>query len=45
MNVFARYQQRFKSAQDEEMSIQDYLELCKRDKAAALTGRSIFLCA
>lgn len=34
MNVFARYQGRFVAAQEEEMSIQDYLELCKRDAAA-----------
>lgn len=34
MNVFARYQGRFVAAQEEEMSIQDYLELCKRDPAA-----------
>lgn len=34
MNVFARYQGRFAAAQEEEMSIQDYLELCKRDPSA-----------
>ena len=34
MNVFARYQGRFEAAQEEEMSIQDYLELCKRDASA-----------
>ena len=34
MNVFARYQGRFVAAQEEEMSIQDYLELCKHDSAA-----------
>lgn len=34
MNVFARYQERFKAAQDEEMTIQDYLALCKRDPCA-----------
>ena len=34
MNVFARYQGRFVAAQEEEMSLQDYLELCKRDPAA-----------
>ena len=34
MNVFARYQGRFVAAQEEEMSIQDYLELCKRDATA-----------
>ncbi len=34
MNVFARYQERFKASQDEEMSIQDYLDLCKRDATA-----------
>ncbi len=34
MSIFARYQGRFEAAQEEEMSIQDYLELCKRDPSA-----------
>jgi serine protein kinase len=31
MTIFTRYQGRFAAAQEEEMSVQDYLELCKRD--------------
>ena len=34
MSVFTRFQERFIAAQEEEMSIQDYLELCKRDPQA-----------
>ena len=34
MNVFARYQGRFEAAREEEMSVQDYLELCHRDATA-----------
>ena len=34
MTIFARYQGRFAAAQEEEMSVQDYLELCKRDRTA-----------
>jgi serine protein kinase len=31
MNIFDRYQGRFEAAQAEEMSVQDYLNLCKSD--------------
>ena len=34
MNIFARYQGRFEAAQAEEMSLQEYLNLCKRDPSA-----------
>ena len=34
MSIFARYQDRFEAAQEEEMSVQDYLELCKQDATA-----------
>lgn len=34
MSIFARYQDRFEAAQEEEMSVQEYLELCKRDPTA-----------
>nr|WP_315226424.1 PrkA family serine protein kinase [uncultured Albidiferax sp.] len=34
MTIFTRYQGRFTEAQEEEMSVQDYLELCKRDPSA-----------
>ena len=31
MSIFARYQGRYEAGQEEEMSIQEYLELCKKD--------------
>ncbi|MFZ4537104.1 PrkA family serine protein kinase [Propionivibrio sp.] len=34
MSIFARYQGRYEAALAEEMSVQDYLELCKRDRSA-----------
>ncbi|HNH34328.1 MAG TPA: PrkA family serine protein kinase [Rhodocyclaceae bacterium] len=34
MSIFASYQSRYEAARDEEMSLQEYLELCKRDKTA-----------
>ncbi|KQP17714.1 PrkA family serine protein kinase [Pseudorhodoferax sp. Leaf267] len=34
MSIFARYQDRFEAAQEEEMSVQEYLELCKTDPTA-----------
>ena len=34
MSIFTRYQSRFEASQEEEMSIQDYLDLCKKDPTA-----------
>ena len=34
MSIFARYQSRYEAAQEEEMTIQEYLELCKTDRSA-----------
>jgi serine protein kinase len=34
MSIFARYQNRYEAALAEEMTVQDYLELCKRDRSA-----------
>jgi len=34
VSIFAHYQGRFEAAQEEEMSLQEYLELCKRDPSA-----------
>ena len=31
MSVFSRYQDRYRDTQEEVMSLQDYLELCKQD--------------
>ena len=37
MSILARYQSRYESALEEEMSIQEYVELCKRDPSAYAT--------
>ncbi len=34
MSIFARYQSRYEASQEEEMSVQEYLELCKNDPTA-----------
>ncbi len=34
MSIFTRFQERFDASQEEEMSVQEYLELCKRDPSA-----------
>ena len=34
MTIFARYQSRYEAAQEEEMSLQDYLEVCRSDPTA-----------
>ncbi len=34
MSIFARYQGRYEASQEEEMSLQEYLDLCRRDRHA-----------
>ena len=34
MSIFTRYQSRYDAAQEEEFSLQDYLELCRNDPSA-----------
>ena len=34
MSIFARYQSRYEALQEEELSVQEYLEVCKNDKSA-----------
>ncbi len=34
MSIFARYQGRYESLLEEEMSLQDYLDLCRNDRSA-----------
>ncbi|MBT8140631.1 MAG: PrkA family serine protein kinase [Gammaproteobacteria bacterium] len=34
MSIFNHYQERYETTQEEEMSLQDYLQLCKQDKSA-----------
>jgi len=34
MSIFTRYQSRYEAAQEEELSIQEYLDLCRNDPSA-----------
>jgi serine protein kinase len=34
MSIFERYQARYESSREEDMSLQEYLELCKTDPMA-----------
>ncbi len=34
MGIFSQYRERYETAQEEELSIQEYLELCKKDASA-----------
>ncbi|MCF7995681.1 MAG: hypothetical protein K9L32_09100, partial [Chromatiaceae bacterium] len=34
MSIFERYQARYESSREEDMSLQEYLELCKSDPMA-----------
>jgi len=45
MSIFNAYQARFEAAREEEMSIQEYLELCKTDRAAYATSAERMLMA
>ncbi|BAL25243.1 PrkA family serine protein kinase [Azoarcus sp. KH32C] len=45
MTIFNAYQARFEAAREEEMSIQEYLELCKSDPSAYATSAERMLMA
>ena len=45
MNLFETYRERFSAARDEEMSLSDYLELCKREPLAYATASERMLAA
>ena len=45
MGVFEHFQERFDAIQEEEMSIQEYLELCKTDSSAYATAAERLLLA
>ena len=45
MSIFAQYQQQYKSHQPEEMTVQEYLELCKKDVSAYATSGERMLTA
>jgi len=43
MSIFDRYQGRYETTREEEMSVQDYLELCRRDPSAYASVAERFL--
>lgn len=45
MSIFNAYQARFEAAREDEMSIQEYLELCSKDRAAYATAAERMLMA
>jgi len=45
MSVFSRYKDRYQSTQEEVMSLQEYLELCKSDKSVYATAAERMLMA
>ncbi|MDH3642344.1 MAG: PrkA family serine protein kinase [Gammaproteobacteria bacterium] len=45
MGVFEHFQDRFDAAQEEELSLQDYLELCKKEPASYATAAERLLLA
>lgn len=45
MNIFSQYQTQYKSHQAEEMTVQEYLDLCKKDPAAYATAGERMLTA
>ena len=45
MSIFSRYQDRYEEAKEEEYSLQEYLDLCKNDKAAYASAAERILLA
>ncbi len=45
MSIFRHYQERFDQAREEEYSLEEYLELCKKDSAAYATAAERLLLA
>ncbi|ATE60466.1 PrkA family serine protein kinase [Thauera sinica] len=45
MSIFNAYQARYETAREEEMSLQDYLELCRSDRTAYATAAERMLMA
>lgn len=45
MSIFNAYQARFEAAREEEMSVQEYLDLCKTDRSAYATAAERMLMA
>jgi serine protein kinase len=45
MSIFSHFQQRFESTRQEELSLQEYLELCKRDRTTYASAAERILMA
>src|SRR5690606_8289145 len=45
MSIFSHFQQRFEATRQEEYSLQEYLELCKRDPSAYASAAERLLMA
>ena len=45
MSIFSHFQQRFESTRQEELTLQEYLELCKQDKSAYASAAERLLMA
>jgi serine protein kinase len=45
MSIFSHFQQRFESTRQEELSLQEYLELCKTDRSAYASAAERLLMA
>ncbi|HCL52614.1 MAG TPA: PrkA family serine protein kinase, partial [Pseudomonas sp.] len=45
MSIFSHFQQRFESTRQEELSLQEYLELCKEDRSAYASASERLLLA
>lgn len=45
MSIFSHFQQRFESTRQEELSLQEYLELCKQDRSAYASAAERLLLA
>ena len=45
MSIFSHFQQRFESTQQEELTLQEYLELCKSDRSTYASAAERLLLA
>ena len=45
MSIFSHYQQRYEEGKEEELTIQEYLDICKRDTSAYATAAERLLSA
>ncbi len=45
MSIFSAYQSRYEAGREEELSVQEYLELCKNDRSAYATAAERMLMA